>query len=60
MFTSKIEEGIQEVINHEFTRLNNQMVDLTIELMEEKDIPDVLVEFYQVLSSMWAAYYMGN
>ncbi len=60
MFTSKVEEGIQEVINHEFMRLNNQMVDLTTELMEEKDIPDTLGEFYKVLSSMWAAYYMSN
>ncbi len=51
---------LAKAIRRDFARLNDRMVDEAVEMMEERQIPDTLENFFLALNSTWYAYYMCN
>ncbi len=54
------QKELTKSIKLDFARLNDKMVDEAVEMMEERQIPDTLVNFLEALNSTWEAYYMSN
>ena len=54
------EKVVDKVARYDFARLHKKMVDLAVELMEEKKIPETLMNFVDALNATWDAYSKSN